>query len=287
MQIQLPKSLRTSQVVTMPPLSRRLKAAPQPSTQMVAYRQMVIPKKLRSKPKPRARADVSFSTNTPVAYSSQIRPLLTRSVQCPSIGSEPGFGFVARGVSSLFTVTTSSGVQSTQDQFAQVQIRPTSAWSTSSVTDPVASAGGYLTGAVADTISSVFAGLWPKRMTLKWIPVLPTSASGDVAISVSVNTVGGITANPTDISQMMSQSTSIMGSAFKPLSLSWSPGPTPKRLSELYGNSGGSPFGFIAPTVFVGFSGIASGAGSTVSCGRIEAEVEWQLYGPGIITDVN
>jgi len=293
MQIQLPKSLRGASAVTMPPRSALPKQLSRKDQQLVLYREMNLPKTLRSKPrKPKQQTSVSFSTNNPVSYSSLVRPLSIRSTSCPSVGSEPGFGFTAKGLSASLVVTTSSGVQTAQDQFATCVLGPCNQWMTT-VTDHVSSASGYLTGAVANTIGSVFRAFWCKRMKIRWIPALPTSASGDIAICISPMCNNETQPDPTSIVTLLDQPVSAMGSVYRPLELSWSSGPLPKQLSALYGNSQGSGntstgalsvFAEFQPQIVVGFSGIASGAGSSVTAGRFEVESEWQLYGPGVST---
>jgi hypothetical protein len=211
----------------------------------------------------------------PIQYGSSIRALGVRSCPAPNVGSEPGFGYVARGVSNLFVVTTTTGVQAA-DQFARTYVNPTAAWTVTS-TQPLASAGGYTTGTVAGTIANLFAGYWLKRMKLRWIPTLPTSASGDIAICISP-LADGTVPDPTAIASLLDHTNSGMGSVYQPMELTYSAGPVPNQLSSLYSLPNQSD---TTPMVCIGFSGVASGTGTTVNAGRIEWEAEWCLYGPG------
>jgi len=224
--------------------------------------------------------------NAPVSIGQMVQSMPIRQCSAASIGSEPGFGFSAKGLSNVFSVTTTSGVQSSQDVFAYSLINPVAAW-TATTTDGVASAGGEITGTVAGNIVSNFARFYPKRVRARWIPTLPTSASGNVAMAfVATPATTSTTAlpNPTNIATLLDLPVSKMVSVWEPMQLDWVPGKHPERMIETYSVGNGAnayTSSLIAPgTIVIGFSGVSSGSGSTVNTGRVEVQVEYAAYEP-------
>jgi len=221
--------------------------------------------------------------NAPVSIGQKVQSMPILQCSAASVGSEPGFGFSAKGLSNVFTITTSSGVQSSQDVFASVPINPTEVWAPTT-TDGLASAGGAITGTVAKNILTNFERFYPKRVRARWIPTLPTSASGNVALAfVATPSVAQTTSgpDPTSIATLLDLPVSKMVSVWEPMELSWNPGKYPERMIETYSTVFVGPQSLLAPgTLIVGFSGVASGAGSTVNAGRVEVQIDYAAYEP-------
>lgn len=207
--------------------------------------------------------------------------MAARQTVAKQIGTSPGFGLTGHGLSSTMQTSATTGVQSA-DQGGYCPLNPTSQWTTLASPAALDACSGYCTGAVANTIASVFANYFPKRAKIRWIPELPTSAAGQIAFCVQSSSNAAPAA--TSITQILDSSTSVCGPIWQPLTLEYDPGALPVRTTDLLNTNGDDNFVDNVPIITFMISGATYGSGSAINAGRFEVSTEWSLYNPGVQT---